>query len=58
MFKELMTFMDELYAKEECIISLEDLTPSDRALLNGKGALYYEYMYYPEYDFEDEIIKP
>lgn len=58
MFKELMTFMDELYAKEECIISLEDLSAEDRKIINGECVSVMSYMYCPEYDFEDEIIKP
>jgi len=58
MIKELMTFMDELYAKEECVISLEDLSGIDRKIINGECVSVMSYMYYPEYDFEDEIIKP
>lgn len=50
--------MDELYAKEECIISLEDLSVEDRKIINGECVSVMSYVYYPEYDFEDEIIKP
>ncbi len=38
---------------KELVVFMAELSAKDRQMINAQ-----DYCYYPEYDFEDEIIKP
>lgn len=56
MFKEFIIFMDALYTKEsiedESMVYMADLSAEERMTIHNQD------YYYPEYDFENEVIKP